>query len=401
LQPTRADDPLRCIIVDFLLSFYAVLEQLKMATKITKKSMTMGILLLSGLFLSASSQGQEAQGWIDSRPFLVASPRPVASQSLIFTKPLYEALTRSLMNHEQHMQLLDMQARTGTKPQEARLRSLSVYKLSANITTARPTDITRTLSTFLGREFKSSALPETLRTGMSFQIGNDSSHQQMATARPLRYGLIVKNVEPSEESIRIAAVPMNMIDEYALVQYAPKAKVHYEIGPLPHEPEVADSVIPIATAESSNWMKGLPEFQFRGRIAARGAPTANQILPPQSILLEQSQGFYALEIHSSQLLQKEAVFHRFRVPLAGRMTLREERDEKFKKTRSTLENIYVHGPLALNFDYFGLEKRYQTGLIYQKSLTRIELYNHLPENFSSQGGLWKTQRLELMVQTAF
>jgi hypothetical protein len=378
-----------------------VLEQLNMATRITKKSITAGFLLLSGLFLSARSQGQEAEAWIDSSPFLVASPRPVASQSLIFTKPIYEALTRSLMNHEQHIQLLDLQARTGTKPQEARLRSLSVHKLSANIPTARPADVTRSLSSFLGREFKSSALPETLRTGMSFEIGNDSSTQQMATARPLRYGLIVKNVEPSDESIRIAALPMTTIDEYALVQYAPKAKIQYEIGPLMNEPEMVDGAIPLATAHSSSWIKSLPEFQFRGRIAARGAPTANQILPPQTILLEQSQGFYALEIHSSPQLQKEAVFHRIRVPLAGSMTLREERDEKFKKTRSTLENIYVHGPLALNFDYFGLEKRYQTGLIYQKSLTRIELYNHLPENFSSQGGLWKTQRYELMVQTAF
>jgi hypothetical protein len=372
-----------------------------MATKTTKKSFPTGLLILSGLFLSSPSQAQSPEDWIDSRPYLVESPRPEAEQRLIFTKPLYQALTRSLMNPEQHMQLLDMQARTGNKPQEARLRSLSIHKLSANISTARPTDVTRSMSTFLGREFKSSALPETLRTGISFNFGSDSSDPEAASPRPLRYGLIVKNVEPSTETIRIAALPRTMIDEYELVQYAPKAQIQYEIGPLMHEQELADSVIPLATSESSSWMRGLPEFQFRGRVAARGAPTANQIIPPQSILLEQSQGFYALEVHTSQLVHKDAVFHRIRVPLAGTMNLREERDEKFKKTRSTLENIYVNGPLALNIDYFGLEKRYQTGLIYQKSLTRIEFYNHLPEGFSSQGGLWKTQRYELKLQTAF
>ncbi|HET9237609.1 MAG TPA: hypothetical protein VFO10_10180 [Oligoflexus sp.] len=372
-----------------------------MASKITKKSFLTGVFFLSGLFLSSISQGQNAEGWIDSRPFLIESPRPVAEQSLIFTKPLFAAINRSLMNPEQHRQLLDLQARTGTKAQETRLRSLSVYKLSSNITTARPTDVTRSMSTFLGREFKSTALPESLRTGISFNIGGDSNDDQTSAHQPLRYGLIVKNVEPSPDDFRMASVPMTMSDDYMLVQHAPKARVQYEIGPLMHEAELTDSSIPLATAESSSWMQGLPEFQFRGRIAARGEPTANQILPPQSILLEQSQGFYAIDIHTSQLLHKDAVFHRIRVPLVGTMTLREERNEKFKKTRSTLENIYVNGPLALNLDYFGLEKRYQTGLIYQRALTRIELYNHLPEDFSTQGGLWKTQRFELKLQTAF
>jgi hypothetical protein len=374
---------------------------MNMATKITKKSLPAGVLFLSGLFLSSIGLGQSAQGWIDSRPFLIESPRPVAEQSLIFTKPLFAAINRSLMNPEQHRQLLDLQTRTGTKAQEARLRSLSVYKLSANVTTARPVDVTRSMSTFLGREFKSTALPESLRTGISFNIGGDSKDEQIAAHKPLRYGLIVKNVEPSTKDFRIAAVPMTMSDDYMLVQHAPKARIQYEIGPLMHEADLTDSSIPLAATESSGWMQGLPEFQFRGRIAARGAPTANQILPPQSILLEQSQGFYAIDIHTSQLLHKDAVFHRIRVPLAGTMTLREERNEKFKKTRSTLENIYVNGPLALNLDYFGLEKRYQTGLIYQRALTRIELYNHLPESFSAQGGLWKTQRFELKLQTAF
>jgi hypothetical protein len=374
---------------------------MNMASKITKKSLPAGVLFLSGLFLSSIGQGQSAEGWIDSRPFLIESPRPVAEQSLIFTRPLFAAINRSLMNHEQHVQLLDLQARTGTKAQDARPRSLSVYKLSSSVTTARPADVTRSMSTFLGREFKSIALPESLRTGFSFDIGGDSKDQEAVASKPLRYGLIVKNVEPSTEDFRMAAVPMTMTDDYYLVQHAPKARIHYEIGPLTDEAELADSSIPLAATESSDWMRGLPEFQFRGRIAARGAPTANQILPPQSILLEQAQGFYAIDIHTSQLLHKDAVFHRFRVPLAGTMTLREERDEKFKKTRSTLENIYVNGPLALNFDYFGLEKRYQTGLIYQRALTRIELYNHLPESFSGQGGLWKTQRFELKLQTAF
>ncbi|WP_141736651.1 hypothetical protein [Oligoflexus tunisiensis] len=383
------------------LSFNVVLEQIKMATTHTKKSVLTGVLFLSGLFLSSLGQAQSPDGWIDSRPFLVEGPRPVAQQSFVFTKPLYEAITRSLMNPEQHLNLLDLQARTGTKPQEERPRSLSIHPLTSAIATAKPTDVTRTMTTFLGREFKSTALPEQLRTGLSFNIGGEDSKETVASHRPLRYGLIVKNVEPSTESFRFAAVPMTMNEDYLLVQHAPKAKVQYEIGPLMPEQDLAESAIPLATTESTSWMNGLPAFQFRGRLAARGAPTANQILPPQSILLEQTQGYYALEVHTSQLLQKEAVFHRLRVPLLGSMTLREERDEKFKKTRSTLENIYVNGPLAVNFDYFGLEKRYQTGLIYQKALTRIELYNHLPEGFSEQDSLWKTQRFELKLQTAF
>jgi hypothetical protein len=262
-----------------------------MATNFTKKSLPAGLLILSGLFLSAIGQGQTPDGWIDSRPYLVESPRPVAEQSLIFTRPLYEALTRSLMNSEQHLKLLDIQVRTGTKPQDARLRSLSIHKLSSNISTASPTDVTRSVSSYLGREFKSTALPESLRTGISFNLGQDSKNQNTAAPRPLRYGLIVKNVEPSTEQFKLASIPMTMSDDFLLVQHAPKARVQYEIGPLMHEAELTDSVIPLTTTDSSDWITSLPEFQFRGRIAARGAPTANQIVPPQSILLEQSQGF--------------------------------------------------------------------------------------------------------------
>lgn len=366
-----------------------------------KKSIPFAVLTLLGLGLSSLSQAQSSEGWNDSRPLLGETPTPMASQSFVFSAALYGAIRRSLLNHEQHMQLLDLQSRRGTRPQDPRLRSISVDKLSSQITAARPTEVTRSMSTFLGREFKSNALPEALRTGISFNLGTSLTSREVATPKALRYGLIVKNVEPSTESFRLAALPTSTIDEYAMVPYAPKATIHYEIGPLMEEQDLAASAIPLGTTETTSWLKGLPEFQFRGRLAARGAPTANQIVPPQSILLEQTQGFYAVEVHTSQLIHKDALFHRIRMPLLGSMNLRQERNEKFKNTRSTLENIYVSGPLALNLDYFGLEKRYQTGLIYQKSLTRIEFYNHLPDNYSSQGGLWKTQRYELKVQKAF
>jgi hypothetical protein len=372
-----------------------------MTTFSIKKSIAFRALTLLGLVLPSPCWAQSSDGWNDSRPFLVEAPAPMASQSFILAAPLYDAISRSLLNREQHVQLLDLQSRTGTRPLDTRLRSISVYKLSSQTTSARPTDVTRSMSTFFGREFKSTALPEALRRGISFNLGTSAAAREVAAPKALRYGLIVKNVEPSTESFRLAALPKSTIDEYAMVHYAPKATIHYEIGPLTDEQDLADSAIVLGETESSNWSKSLPEFQFRGRIAVRGAPTANQIMPPQSILLEQTQGFYALEVHTSHLVHKDAMFHRLRMPLLGSMNLRQERNEKFKNTRSTLENIYVNGPLALNLDYFGHEKRYQTGLIYQKSLTRIEFYNHLPENYSAQGGLWKTQRYELKVQKAF
>ena len=145
----------------------------------------------------------------------------------------------------------------------------------------------------------------------------------------------------------------------------------------------------------------MPDLNFRGKVLPRGAPSGKEVVPPQSLVLEQTQGLYSLELQTSKLVHKDALFHRFRLPLAGTMSLREERNEKMQRSRSTLENVYSNGPLALNIDYFTLEKRYQTGLIYQQSLTKIELYSHLPENFSAQGWTWKTHRYELKVQTAF
>lgn len=367
-----------------------------------KMTIPRGFLTLFCLFLSKMVCAEPQNQWIDSRPFLVEVKKPESPDGFLFIRTFYGAVARSLANPDQHRSLLEMHGRTGTKAREARIHSLSIQKLSSSEATTAPTEVTRTMSSFLGREFKSSALPSVMRSGFSFDVGSSSKPEPKATAAtPVRYGLILTNVEPSTESFRFASLGNGVMDDYALVSYAPKAKVNYAIGPITSEQDVANNEVALATSSTRPWTDGLPEFRFRGKIAARGAPSAAQIVPPQAITLEQTQGFYAIEIQTSQLIHKDTIIHRTRVPLLGSMNWREERNENFKKTRSTLENIYARGPLALNLDYFGLEKRYQTGLIYQKALTRFELYNHLPQDFSSQGNLWKLQRFELRLQTGF
>jgi hypothetical protein len=360
-----------------------------------------GLFILLGFLLTERTHAQSAEVWIESRPFLAESQNPQSPQGFLWVESLYSAMTRSLANPEQHKQLADLQNRTGSKPQAARLHSLSIHQNTALLATAAPGDVSRSLSNFLGREFKTSAMPDSLRKGFSFTLGGASSGIPAAAPSPVRYGLIVTGLEPNPESFRLASLPRQFHDEYALVPYAPKAKIHYKVGPLPAD-SVLQSTSPAAPQiNPSSFFSQLPDWQFRAKIASRGAPTASQILPPQALTLEQTQGFYTMELQTSQLLRKDAMFHRFRLPLTGNMNFREERNDKLQKTRSTLENIYSHGPLALNLDYFGNEKRYQTGLIFQKTLTRIELYNHLPESLGPSSSLWNQQRWELKLQKAF
>ena len=363
-------------------------------------SYQVGLFILIGLLLAEKTHAQSAENWIESRPFLAESQNPQSPQGFLWVESLYSTMTRSLTNPEQHRQLAELQNRTGSKPLAARLHSLSIHQNTALLATAAPADVSRSLSTFLGREIKTSALPDVLQKGFNFELGARTS--DIATVpSPVRYGLIVTGLEPNPEPFRLAALPRQYHDEYALVPYAPKAKVHYKVGPLPDDSTLDRSIPAVPRTKMSSFFSQLPDLQFRGKIASRGPPTASQILPPQALTLEQTQGFYALELQTSQLLQKDAMFHRFRLPLASNMNFREERNDKFQKIRSTLENIYSHGPIALNLDYYGNEKRYQTGLIFQKALTRIELYNHLPESISPTSGLWNQQRWELKLQTAF
>ncbi len=362
---------------------------------------SVGLFILLGFLLAERTYAQSDEVWIESRPFLAESQNPQSPQGFLWVKSLYSTMTRSLANPEQHRQLADLQNRTGSKPQAGRLHSLSIHQNTALLATAAPGDVSRSLSTFLGREFKTSAMPDSLQKGFSFNLGGASSGVAAAAPSPVRYGLIVTGLEPNPESFRLASLPGQFHDEFALIPYAPKAKVHYKVGPLPEDSVLHPSSPATPQINPSSFFSQLPDWQFRGKIASRGAPTASQILPPQSLTLEQTQGFYAMELQTSQLLHKDAMFHRFRLPLAGNMNFREERNDKFQKIRSTVENIYSHGPLALNLDYFGNEKRYQTGLIFQKALTRIELYNHLPESIAPTSGLWNQQRWELKLQTAF
>ncbi len=370
-------------------------------TKLTSKK-KVGSAILLGLLFSAVAHAQGKDAWVDSKPYLVETQKPISPQSIPLVQSLYSAMTKSLINPEQHRKLADIQNRLGNKAQDGRLRSITILKQAPTGELNASAEVKRSVSSYFGREMKGSVVPEGMRKGFNFNLGVKDQPTSAPQQNSVRYGLIVTGLEPHPEPFRLAAMSRSSNDEYALVPYAPKAQVRYSVGPLPVESQsLALSEMVASQPASTDLLARLPDFQFTGKIVSRGAPSANQILPPQVLILEQTQGYYSMEMVTSQLVHKDALLHRFRLPLAGNMSLREERNDKFKKTRSTLENIYSNGPLALNLDYFGNDKRYQTGLIYQKSTTRIEFYNHLPQNFSLQSDLWQMQRWELKLQTAF
>ena len=275
-----------------------------------------------------------------------------------------------------------------------------------NDVSALSASLARSMRLYAQKETKGDIFPKSWREGLKFSIGGgkqaaagpaDSSWVHNGNPE-MRYGLKLKEIEPnSQGSLKLAS---NGIDDMEYLAYAPKARVVYEIGEVYPEGYARSYPVtppPPQPPQPSLWqtLPKLPDMKFDGRMAPRGLPGPGSPLPPQSIFLDQTQGYYQLEAQMTGNFKQENMLHRLRVPLYDKMNYRQERNKDLIFTKSTFENIYNNDKgFWVNLERYHLEKRYQLGFQFHRLTNNLELYAHIPDNALSTDSFWRAHRWE-------
>jgi hypothetical protein len=346
---------------------------------------------------------QKVQGpWISSRPYLQEKKPELPEFSIGFIQESKRVLVDSLNSIDQAKAVAKMQSEAGTRSQSFGEGFLTIsrddLKASANNTRETRWTLFRNMRTYAGKEVRLDVVPEAIKSGFRFDFTKKSGASRGPQATPVRYGLILRDIEPSKETYAVAALGADM----QLFQQAPRAELVYDIGPLPmieNNARVFSVNLSEPAKQERQWTSYLPDYHFKGKVVSKGRPTLAQPIPKQGLTLEQADGLYNTEIIFANGLRKESIVHRFFIPVYGSMRIAEEYDEQFRPRKVLFTDIYSHGGLSFNIEHHLVEERYQAGLIYNKSNTRLELYAHVP-HAALKEDFWVKHRWELAFQTA-
>ncbi len=377
------------------------------------KNLTFGLAGLAMFILADKSAAQDISAtkthgpWIDSRPLLEQARPEVAPLEIPIVQNLHQALLKGLGNPELQRNTLTMQQQQGTLDQnfgEGYLaKNSSFRRADANGTHAMRWTLFRNIKTYSGKEIRVDIVPEKIKQGFRFDQSAPKVSDAKAsvfTGPQIRYGLVLRNIEPNqEENLKIASLATDSDHSYFL--NAPKANVEYEIGPIAVSPAPQTynfNAAPDVAPKSFNWKEHIPDHRFRGRFSPRGLPTAAKPIPDQTLVLEQVEGLYSTEIQFVNGLQKESVLHRFNLPIYRDLKVYEEYNEKFQPLRAVLSNAWGKGYYSTIERSF-VDKRYRAGAFYRMGYSNIELYMNLPES-ALNPSFKKLQTWELNVLTA-
>lgn len=361
----------------------------------------------SGLAQDFSSTLEQGP-WINSKPYLT-DVKPVAAENKIpFVEMMKEALVKGLANPEHQRSVLKIQQEQGTKAQSFGLGYLGKQKAfggaDANTTHGTRWTLFRNAKTYAGKEIHVDIVPESIKKGFRFDQTQSSDAPQAVVFNngvPVSYGLILKDIEPSKEELRVASIGNE--EDYLYFQNAPKAQLEYEIGPVAITPVPASpygvNLAPDAPPAPFDWKTLVPDHRFRGKFSPRGLPSAAKPLPDQMLSLEQAQGYYSSDILFVNGLHKESVIHRLRLPIYDRFNIYEEFNGKLKPTKIVFTDYFYKGAFSTNLEHYILEKRYRAGFLVRRGLTNLEIYANLPDT-ALNSSFKRQQRWELSFQSA-
>ncbi len=346
--------------------------------------------------------------WSDTQDVLIFQRPPAPQITFPWLEQIRGVMIRSFQSADQGRDLINLHNSLGTKAQTNYAKYVGPIKSPVNPQSGvevRKAVIT-SIRLYAQKETKVNVFPQSLKDGLRFNVGGQgpSAGPQKGyvyNGNPeMRYGLRLRSIEPSRESMKLASVGL---DDYELLRYAPKASAVYEIGEV--YPDSGARSYPVSAPSLpepppklswSQLMGHVPDFNFSGRMAPRGLPGPGSPLPPQSLFLDQSQGYYQLEAQLSGTLKQEAVVHRLRVPVYGKMNYRQERNKDLQYTKTTFENIYSNDQgFAVHLERYHLERRYQLGFqLHRGTLQNLELLAHVPDTALEKDQFWNQHRWE-------
>ncbi|MCX6130664.1 MAG: hypothetical protein NTX25_16595, partial [Proteobacteria bacterium] len=227
---------------------------------------------------------QSSTGWLSSQSLLEqAAAKPAEPDTSPWLKSTCLIITQSLRNPEQHQQLASLQARNRDLAPAQDPIFLDAYGLKPKLEAASEYEISKTMQSFLEREAKTSAMPESMKKGLSFDFGTRDTPTPSPTTKSknVRYGLILTSIEPSPIPFRLASIAH--YDEYSLVPYAPKADLQYRVGAIYSENEETPRAQWNNSQPETDKLFKIPDLHFKAKLVPRGQMTAKQIVPPQSL----------------------------------------------------------------------------------------------------------------------
>lgn len=355
----------------------------------------------------AEDSADAHDGW-ESSAFILEFKKPAAAQiSYPWLEQLRGIMLRSLNSPDQARDLTNLHNALGTKALSSYAKYVGPHKITVNPKNGAEIrrSVIKSVRLYAQKETKGDFFPQSWKEGLRFNIGGGArpgsstpNQDYVLNGNPeMRYGLRLKDIEPSRESLKLAS---NGIDDFEYLAYAPKAKVVYEVGevyPDGYARNYPVFIAPEPTPEPTFWqsLPVLPEHKFSGRMAPRGLPGPGSPLPPQSLFLDQSQGYYQLEAQLSGNLRQENVLHRFRLPMYGKMNYRQERNKDWQFTKSTFENLYSNdNGYAVHLERYHMEKRYQLAFHFHKLFNHFELHTHIPDTALEKTNFWRHHRWE-------
>lgn len=200
-----------------------------------------------------------------------------------------------------------------------------------------------------------------LKFDMNLKTLFTSGSTPKETAPEIRYGLVLKNIEPSGDSISQAAIGEFRAEDLV---YAGQAKVSWSIEPIIRRQEApmfsVNAPRSRSNMESRDSVLGslinsisLPEPEFTGHVTPKSSGLSNGI-PPLKITIEQKQGYYWTEAHSHSNFKKDFLLHGVRMPFYKAAHVQQIFNESFDPEKTSLCNILgeAHRPIVnINFNH--------------------------------------------------
>ncbi|MBC7660195.1 MAG: hypothetical protein H7249_10850 [Chitinophagaceae bacterium] len=376
------------------------------ALKFFAKASCAWALCSSPSYAEEFSATLEQGPWVSAKDYLTLSKPQEPEIKIPALEMMKDAFVKGLKNPDQQKEVLRLQGLQGTKAstfgEGYLVKQSETLRADQNSTHGTRWTLFRNMKTYAGKEIRFDFVPESVKNGFRFDptAPKETPKVSTITGTPVKYGLILKNIDPADQEMRLASVGGE--DDLAYFQTAPKAKLQYDIGPIALSPVPQTynfNQAPDAPSNSSfDWKSIIPDHRFKARFSPRGAPTAAKPLPDQTMTLEQVQGYYSTEVQFVNGLHKQSLLHRFRLPIHERFNVSEELSESFKPVKLVVSDLYSSGPVGTTIEHYFMEKRYRAGIYYKQGATTYEIYANAPDN-ALNDKFKKTQRWELNILT--
>lgn len=218
-----------------------------------------------------------------------------------------------------------------------------------------------------------------LKRGFSYKLETQSTKLETKQYDPIRYGLILKNIEPSKNSLKLVSISGEAFSEY---KYAVPVKTTWEVGPITDLPNQkvfppSESKVPMEfpPKKASGWeaiVNKLDAINYpKANFEIKLIPILNENISsgiskniPFRLFLEQEEKFYRMEVDLENGLSQTNATHHFALPVLNLMKLGHRLDRSYKSTASSVEDLRLFESTLIDIRYSHLADNYVSGINY-------------------------------------